>query len=247
MASSHPCPNCRRPGLRWVAQYSRWYCDACKQYAPQAAQAATAPVAAAPPAAAPPPGSGLWFQNFYRIRRKVLAFAPQYWIEDQRGGILGYSKAKLFTLKEDIRIYTNEQMQVELFRLQQTQYIDSWATMAVIDSASNQLLGYVRRRWLESSFGADSWEVLDPWNRQVGEIKEDTGSGLLRKYMPGGALIPEAMTMKLGGVPVARIEQQFKIIGDIWELNCLNIYGHVDRRVLLGGLLLMAIIEGRQK
>jgi uncharacterized protein YxjI len=195
----------------------------------------------------PAPGSGIWFQNSYRIRKKVLAIAQQYWIEDQRGAVLGYSKAKILVLREDIRVYTDESMRQELFRLRQQQIMDAWATFAVIESASNRMLGFIRRKFLESTFLADEWEVLDAWNRKVGEILEDSGRGLARKYVPFGELVPEHMTMTLNGVPVARIEQEFKIIGDIWNLHCLNVYGHVDRRVLLGGLLLMAMIEGRRK
>jgi hypothetical protein len=31
-AGTHPCPRCQR-GLVFVAQYQRWFCESCKQYA----------------------------------------------------------------------------------------------------------------------------------------------------------------------------------------------------------------------
>jgi hypothetical protein len=65
--------------------------------------------------------------------------------------------------------------------------------------------------------------------------------------MPGGKLIPEKMTFKLNNVPVANIDQKFKVIGDIWNLTCTSLPQDFDRRVLLGGMLLMGMIERKRK
>ncbi|MEM0492804.1 MAG: hypothetical protein QXS02_02435, partial [Candidatus Thermoplasmatota archaeon] len=90
-------------------------------------------------------------------------------------------------------------------------------------------------------------DVLDQNKQLIGGIHESKGLGLVRKFVPGGALVPEKMILKLNDIPVAEINQQFKIIGDIWELKCLNIPSSFDRRVLLGGLLLMGMIERQHK
>jgi len=231
----------------WVAQYGQWWCQREQRYYPPApTPAATAPAQAATPTTVPTVPS-LWTMNFYRIRKKVLALTGQYWIEDQAGNPLGYSKQKMLRLKEDIRIFTDETMTRELFQVRQQQILDIWGTFAVIDSGSNALLGYVRRRALTSTFVADEWEIRDPANNLVGEIKESTGRGLARKWIPGGSLIPERLTMTLGGMPVAYINQQFKIVGDIWEIECQNLPAMFDRRVFLGGVILMGMIERERK
>ena len=231
----------------WVAQYGQWWCQREQRYYPPApTPAATAPAQAATPTTVPTVSS-LWTMNFYRIRKKVLALTGQYWIENQAGNPLGYSKQKMLRLKEDIRIFTDETMTRELFQVRQQQILDIWGTFAVIDSGSNALLGYVRRRALTSTFVADEWEIRDPANNLVGEIKESTGRGLARKWIPGGSLIPERLTMTLGGMPVAYINQQFKIVGDIWEIECQNLPAMFDRRVFLGGVILMGMIERARK
>lgn len=242
------CPVCRNP-LTWVPQYAQWYCYNCRQYRTPA-QTTPPPVAAQPapqPAAHPATAGGLWYQNAYRLRKKVLALAAQYWIEDAGGRPVGYSKQKLFKLKEDIRVYTDEGMQTELFRIQQQQIMDTWGNFAVIDSATNAVLGYVRRRAVSSAFVRDEWEVQDVAHQLIGGIYESTGRGLARKWLPGGGLIPEKMTLELQGRPVAEINQQFQIIGDIWEIQCKNVGSSVDRRVLLGCALLMSMIERARK
>ena len=191
--------------------------------------------------------SMIWFQNVYRIRKKVWTIGNKYWIEDASRKIVGFSKQKILKFKEDIRIYTDENMDKEIFKIQQQQILDIWGTFAVIDSQTNATLGYIKRKALMSTFAWDEWDVYDASNQLIGGIHESQGLGLLRKYLPGGALIPEKMTMKINDIPVAEINQQFKIIGDIWELNCIQIPQTLDRRVLLSGILLMGMIERSRK
>ena len=46
----------------------------------------------------------LWRQDHYVIKRKALRIVDQYWIEDQNGTKLAYSKQKFWKIKEDIRV-----------------------------------------------------------------------------------------------------------------------------------------------
>ena len=150
----------------------------------------------------------LWFQNYYRVRKKVLAIGNKYWIEDQAGNVIGFSKQKVLKLKEDIRIYTDESMKQELFRIKQQQIIDLWGNFALIDSATEQPIGYIRRKAAKSTFAWDEWEMYDANNQLIGKIEESKGRGLMRKYMPGGKLIPEKMTISLGGEACGRGEPE---------------------------------------
>ncbi len=241
------CPRCGGQ-INYVQQYGQWYCASCRQYFPPAQQPQETQQYQGPqPGAYQGHTGSIWFQNYYRIRKKVLTIWNKYWIEDANKNILGFAKQKMFKLKEDIRIYTDENMTHELFYIKQQQIMDTWGTFAVIDTASNVTLGYIRRKGLMSTFAWDEWEVLDAYNRPIGGIHERAGRGLARKFLPGGGLIPEKMTLVLNNQPVAEINQDFKIIGDIWELRCLAVPNWFDRRVLLGGLLLQGMIERDKK
>jgi uncharacterized protein YxjI len=200
-----------------------------------------------PPAQPQPQVNPLWYQNHYIIKKKALRVVDQYYIEDPRGARLAYSKQKFWKIKEDIRIYTDESMAHELFRVKQAQIIDAWGKFDVIDSATNTHLGYFRRKALMSGFVYDEWEIYNPYNQMIGRLEEEAGRGIARKYLPGGALIPEKMTMKLNGVPVVQINQRFKIVGDIWDIQCHSLPPQFDRRVLLAGVILMAMIERQRK
>lgn len=190
---------------------------------------------------------GIWFQNFYRIRKKVLALTNKYWIEDYNGNLLGFCKQKMFKLKEDIGIFTDESEGQELFRISQEQVMDVWGTFAVLDSATGMKLGYIKRR-LMSAVGRDQWEIYNMNDQLIGGIYEKSlGRALARKYVPGGGLVPEKMTIELNGQPIAEVDQQFKIIGDIWEMKCQQVPPNFDRRVLLSTMLLMGTIERDRK
>jgi len=233
-ASSPPCPTCGKP-LSWIQQYNQWYCYAEQKYhAP-----ATSPAAQAQPA------GGLWFQNFYRIRKKVIALAQQYYIEDQAGRPLGYSRQKMFQLKEDIRVFTDDTMSRELFRIQQQNWTDVWGEFAVVDSATNVKVGSIRRKALKSLLKGE-WDLFDPYGRLFGQIKQETGRALMRRFMPMGGLVPDKLTVELNGQTVAVIDQQFKVIGDAWEINAQSTPPALDRRVLLGCAILMGMIERQQ-
>jgi len=188
----------------------------------------------------------IWYQNYYRIRKKVLAITNQYWIENAQNNVLGYTKQKMFRFKEDIRIFSDESMGQELFKIMQRQILDVWGTFAVIDSPTNVCVGMIKRS-ISSALLEDEYYILDPNGQQIGRVIERTGRGLARKYVPLGGLIPEQVKVEFYGQQVAEIKQQFKIIGDIWEVDCTRVPHQVDRRVLLAGMILMGMIERDRK
>lgn len=235
------CPKCGKQ-MSYIMEHKQWYCYTCKQYRQSQKQQQYSK-----PAAQPLSVSGLWNQNYYRIRKKVLTIWNKYWIEDKSGRALGFSKQKMFKLKENIRIFSDENMTHELFKIGQQQIVDMWGKFAVIDSQTNTHLGYLQRKALKSGFVKDEWNILNAANQQIGRIYEETGRGLARKYIPGGKLIPEKVFLELHSKVVAEIKQKFKIIGDIWELDCRNVPKDLDRRVVLSCMLLMGMIERARK
>ncbi len=202
--------------------------------------------APSPPVYPRTPGSAIWFKNFYRIRKKVVAIANQYWIEDQDGNSLGYARMKLLKLKDDIRIYSDESMGTEEFMIKQQQTVDMWGTFDIVDTPSGVCVGKLKRRAM-SAVGVDEYLILDPAGQRVGRVAESAGRGLTRKYISGGSLVPEHVAVEFYGREVAEIKQKFKVIGDIWEVDCSRIPPQFDRRVLLAAMLLMGMVERDRK
>ena len=194
-----------------------------------------------------PASQNIWYQNFYKVRKKVVAIADQYWIEDGRGTQLGYSRQKLLRIREDIRVFSDDSMSQEIFRIKQENIADAWGTFAVLDTATGACVGKLRRKALKSGLFADEYFILDPMGNQVGRVAERAGRATIRRWMPAGGLVPEQVVVEFLGREVAEIKQQFKIIGDIWEVDCSRVPPQFDRRTLLASMLLMGMIERDRK
>lgn len=188
----------------------------------------------------------IWVQNQYRIRKKVIALTNQYWIEDWSGKTLGYSRQKLIRIKEDIRVFTDESMSAEIFRIQQENIMDSWGTFSIIDSSTGSVVGKLRRS-LASNYVWDEYQLLDANGKQFGKIAERAGRGLTRKFVPFGNLVPQHMCLEVNGQLVCEIKQQFKIVGDTWEVDLSAMPGYLDRRIILASMLMMGMVERERK
>ena len=226
------CPSCGNPLAEGGAFCSKCGARVDAQGVPRPAGTAMSPI---------------WYGNFYRIRKKVIAIANQYWIEDGQSRQLGFSRQKIIRIKEDIRIFADDSMTTELFKIRQEQVMDMWGTFAVIDSATNTVIGKLRRQALSSGVFKDEYLLLDPNGNSVGRVAERGGRGLARKYLPGGSLVPEQLVVEFYGRQVAEIKQQFKVIGDIWEVDCSQVPPQFDRRTLISSMLLMGMIERDRK
>lgn len=87
----------------------------------------------------------------FMIRRKFLKlFGGAFHIFDEAGGVAFYSKMKAFKLKEDLRLYTGEDMQHEVLAIRARSVLDFGATYDVVDSASGQKVGALRRKAFKS-------------------------------------------------------------------------------------------------
>jgi len=78
----------------------------------------------------------------YVIRQKVLTFiGAAFHVYGPDGQVVLFSKQKAFRLREDVRLYTGEDMQQEVLRINARQMIDFGATYDVTDSASGAVIG----------------------------------------------------------------------------------------------------------
>lgn len=88
----------------------------------------------------------VFHHDHYLVRRKILKlFGAAFHIYDPSGRVAFYSKMKAFKLKEDIRIYTGEDMQTEVLTIHARQIIDISAAYDVIDPATKLKVGALKK------------------------------------------------------------------------------------------------------
>jgi len=182
----------------------------------------------------------------YLIRRKVLKLlGGAFHIFGPDGELLFYSKMKAFKLKEDIRLYTGEDMQTELLTISARNVIDFSATYDVVDAPSGEHIGALRRKGMKSIL-KDEWLILDTSDRQIGAIREESMMmALIRRFLSN--LIPQTYVGEINGTPVLEFKQQFNPF--VLKLNLdfsEDTGGLLDRRLGMAAGILLCAIEGRE-
>ena len=113
-------------------------------------------------------------QTNYLVRKKILKMVgAAFHIYDPSGNVAFYSKQKAFKLKEDIRVYTGEDMQTEVLTILARQIIDFSAAYDVVDPTTNVKVGALKRKGMKSIV-RDEWIIMDAQDREIGLIQEDS-------------------------------------------------------------------------
>lgn len=196
------------------------------------------------------PGSALTPGRFahvrYLLRKKVFKlFGGAFHIYDPNGGVAFYSKLKAFKLKEDVRVFTGEDMGTEVLSIKARQIIDFGATYDVVDSRTAERLGALRRKGFKSLL-RDEWLILDAQDAEVGRITEDSLLlALVRRLLSN--LVPQTFVGIVDGQRVFEFRQHFNPFIQKIDLDFgMDAQGLLDRRMGIAAGVMMCAIEGRQ-
>ncbi len=184
--------------------------------------------------------------NTYLLKRQVLALTGKFRIYGPADELLLFSEQKMFRLREDIRVYGDESKSQEVLMIKARQIIDFSAAYDVIDSASGQKVGVLRRKGWKSLL-RDEWEILDVNDMPIGLLFEDSASlALLRRFLLG-SLLPQNYDITLGTERVADLKQRFNLFAYQLDLDfSMDIARRLDRRLGLAAGILLGAIEGKQ-
>ena len=182
----------------------------------------------------------------YLLKRQVFALTGKFRYYDPMGNLVMFSQQKMFKLREDIRVFADEEKTQELLQIKARQIVDFSTAYDVIDSAYNKKVGVLRRKGLRSIL-RDEWEVLDANDQLIGKLFEDSpGLAMLRRMLLGN-LLPQNYDIAFGEQRVADLKQRFNLFR--YELDVdfsMDTANMLDRRVGLAAGILLAAIEGRQ-
>ena len=182
----------------------------------------------------------------YLLKRQVFSLTGKFRFYDSMENLVMFSEQKMFKLKEDIRVYSDENKTQEVLSIKARQIIDFSAAYDVVDTAYNQKIGTLRRKGWSSMF-RDEWQVLDANDNQIGVLFEDSmGLAMLRRFLLG-SLLPQNYDIAIGEQRVADLKQNFNLFR--YELNIdlsMNIGKLLDPRMGIAAGILLAAVEGRQ-
>ncbi|MCC6489443.1 MAG: hypothetical protein IT364_18235 [Candidatus Hydrogenedentes bacterium] len=183
----------------------------------------------------------------YLVRKKIFKLlGDAFHIYDSMGSVLFYSKLKAFKLKEDIRLYTGEDMRSEVVSIRARSILDFSTAYDVVDSQTGELTGTLKRKGLKSLI-RDSWIIMDAQGRDVGTIEEDsTALALIRRFLLN--ILPQSFTGTVNGQVVFQIRRHFNPFVLRMELDFSpDTQGLLDRRLGIAAGILLSAVEGRQE
>jgi hypothetical protein len=183
----------------------------------------------------------------YLLKRQVFALTGKLRFYNSEGVLVLFCEQKMFRLREDIRVFADEQKTQEVLAIKARQIIDFSAAYDVIDSISGEKVGALRRKGLKSIL-RDEWDVLDANDQPVGSLFEDSMALAMLRRLLLGSLLPQNYDLAINNERVADLKQRFNIFRYELDLDfSMDAGRRLDRRIGLAAATLLAIIEGKQE
>jgi hypothetical protein len=198
------------------------------------------------PGVQPAIAAAIFQQDSFVARQKIFSLAPCFYVQDQMGNALAFLRKKVFTWKDEIRVFTDETQSLELLRIKARKIIDWGAAFDVTDSINNQKVGALKRRGWKSVIRKE-WTIMDGQDQEIGRIREDSAMlAFVRRFVT--ALLPQAYTFELNGQQVGTATQNWNLFAPRMYVDFTADPGkRLDRRLAVAAVVLMMAVEGRQQ
>jgi uncharacterized protein YxjI len=183
----------------------------------------------------------------YLLRRQFLnLLGAKIRLYDPAGNLSFFVQQAAFKLREDIRVYSDESKATEMLTIKARQIMDFSAAYDVVDSLTGEKVGALKRKgW--SSIIRDKWIVMDPQDREIGEIVEDNPAlAIVRRFLTN--LVPQNFDVNYGTKKVLDLRQHFNPFLFKMDVDfTVDPSASMDRRLGLAAAVLLCAIEGRQQ
>ena len=182
---------------------------------------------------------------------KIIAIAPQVKVTDAAGQTVLYVRQKALALREDVRIYADEQQQQQLLQLNADRILD-WSANYRIRTAQGEDLGNVRRRGMRSLWKA-TYEVTGPDGQPAAVIHEESAWIKVLDQLVGelpviGMVLPmfvnpAYLVESADGRTVLRMKKEPAFLEGRFTIEQRGDLTDREEQLLLASLLMMVLLE----
>ncbi len=130
------------------------------------------------------------------IEEKFFSLGKKYIIKNSERKQVAYCSRKSMQLREDIRIFTDETEEKELFRIEQENVMNFTGKFKVFEGGTDKIIGHLKREGVRSVIN-DEWTILNPEKERIGRAVTDS-------------LVKEAVRIK----KLKRLPHRYKIYHD---------------------------------
>lgn len=185
---------------------------------------------------------------------KIGTLSNDFVASDATGATVAYVRQKMFKLKEDILIYSNESKSDTLFRIRADRWLDFSAAYSFTDREGKEMGKIVRKGW--RSIWKTSYELIDQHQNIQYHVNEENawvkvwdsllGEVPLLGMFTGYFFNPAYLVTDLQGNVVAKIKKQASFFGRHFEVSKLQDIDQDDQERIMLGLMMMILLERRK-
>ena len=184
----------------------------------------------------------------------ITTFSNDFVATDAEGRTIAYVKQKMFKLKEDINIYTDENKTEILYKIKADRWLDFSAAYAFLDK-SGQEFGKVARKGWRSIWKA-RYEIIDQDQRPQYTLTEENAwtkvlDGLLGEVpilgiFTGYLFNPAYVVADQNGKAIYRLKKSPSFFGRKFDLTKLEQSDADDDTRIMLALMMMTLLERRR-
>jgi len=185
-----------------------------------------------------------------QIAFKILAIAPQLYVTDAGGNLIGYVKQKLLRLKESVTIFADEAQTQPIYSIEADRIIDFSANYAFSD-ASGRALGSVKRYGMRSLWRAHY--VISVGTRETLEVHEQSAFVRLIDSIVGDIPIvglftglffhPVYLVSRVGGPEVLRMTKRRALLESLFTIDQEGELSGEEQQAAMLGLMMIVLLE----
>ena len=186
------------------------------------------------------------------LKFKITTLASDFNITDRNGNYVAYVRQKMFRLKEDVIVFSDESRTKELFNIKANQWIDFNASYMMTDLLTGKKFGSLARKGMRSIWKA-RYDIIDEKDKPIYQINEDNGwikvfdsfvgeipiLGMLTGYF----LNPSYTVMDNAGKAYFRLKKMPSLIGRRFQLERLIDIDDEDESLIILSFLMMVLLE----
>ncbi|WP_374442698.1 hypothetical protein [Epilithonimonas sp.] len=183
---------------------------------------------------------------------KITTLASDFNITDRDGNYVAYVRQKMFRLKEDVIVFSDESRTKELFNIKANQWIDFNASYLMTDLIAGKKFGRLARKGMRSIWKA-RYDIIDENDKPIYQINEDNGwikvfdsfvgeipiLGMFTGYF----LNPSYTVRDNAGKAYFRLKKMPSLIGRRFQLERLIDIDDEDESLVILSFLMMVLLE----
>lgn len=183
---------------------------------------------------------------------KITTLSSDFNITDRNGNYVAYVRQKMFKLKEDVIVFSNESRTKELFRIKASQWIDFNASYAITDQQTGKQFGNLSRKGMRSLWKSQ-YDIADSGGQTKYQINEDNGwikvlDGIVGEIpligMLSGYFLNPSYTVKdNSGREYFRLKKMPSLFGRRFQLDRLVDIADEDEALVILSFLMMVLLE----